>query len=105
MHGGGKPRQIERVIPGSEFAFSLAYEVSFGTSGKEREPSLPSPDEIAEDFDTIVDGLALLERDYLGGSGTRGYGQVKFRGLAARVAVGSVDESLLEKLNARLAAV
>jgi CRISPR-associated protein Csm3 len=99
------PRQMERVIPGSEFAFSLVYEVSFGTPGKGRVPSLPSSDEIVEDFNAIVRGLTLLELDYLGGSGTRGYGQVKFSGLAASAVVGSIDDSLLEKLNGQLAAV
>ncbi len=29
-------RQMERVIPGSEFAFSLVYEVSFGTPARNR---------------------------------------------------------------------
>jgi len=99
------PRQMERVIPGSEFAFSLLYEVSFGTPGKRREPSLPPANEIVEDFDAIVRGLKLLELDYLGGNGTRGYGQVKFGGLAARAAVGSIEDALLEKLNGQLAGI
>lgn len=99
------PRQMERVIPGSEFAFSLLYEVSFGTPGKGRVPALPSAQEIVEDFDAIVRGLRLLELDYLGGSGTRGYGQVKFGALSARAAVGSLDEELLETLNGQLAAL
>lgn len=99
------PRQMERVIPGSEFAFSLLYEVSFGTPGKGRAPALPSAAEIVEDFETIVRGLRLLELDYLGGSGTRGYGQVKFSALSARAAVGSLDDGLLETLNDQLAAL
>jgi CRISPR-associated protein Csm3 len=99
------PRQMERVIPGSEFAFSLLYEVSFGTPGKRREPSLPSANEIVEDFNAIVRGLKLLELDYLGGNGTRGYGQVKFGGLAARAAVGSIEDARLEKLNGQLAGI
>lgn len=98
-------RQMERVIPGSEFAFSLVYEVSFGTPGEEQKASLPSSDEIIEDFNAIARGLKLLELDYLGGSGTRGYGQVKFSNLKARAAVGALDGSLLEKLNHELAAV
>ncbi len=96
------PRQMERVIPGSEFAFSLVYEVSYGTPGKDNEPTLPSAEEIGEDFDTILTGLKLLELDYLGGSGTRGYGRVKFGGLIAAVPVGQIDPDLLESLNARL---
>lgn len=58
-----------------------------------------------EDFNAIARGLKLLELDYLGGSGTRGYGQVKFSNLKARAAVGALDGSLLEKLNHELAAV
>lgn len=98
-------RQMERVIPGSEFAFSLVYEVSFGTPGEEQKASLPSSDEIIEDFNAIARGLKLLELDYLGGSGTRGYGQVKFSNLKARAEVGALDGSLLENLNHELAAV
>lgn len=99
------PRQMERVIPGSEFAFSMLYEISYGTPGKGREPALPAEPEIIEDFDTIVAGLRLLELDYLGGSGTRGYGQVKFGALHAHAAAGSIEAPLLERLNEQLAAL
>lgn len=98
------PRQMERVIPGSTFDFSLVYEVSHG-SAPGKVPSLPAAGEVGEDFETIVRGLKLLELDYLGGSGTRGYGQVKFSGLRARVAVGKVDPGQLKGLTDALAAV
>lgn len=99
------PRQMERVIPGSKFDFSMIYEVSHGTPGRGREPKLPSHDEISEDFTTVVGGLRLLELDYLGGSGTRGYGRVKFHDLAASVPVGHLDAILLERLNDELEAL
>ena len=99
------PRQMERVIPGSRFDFSLIYEVSYGTPGKGRQPELPSHGEIREDFATVVGGLQLLELDYLGGSGTRGYGRVKFHDLAARVPVGQLDPALLEGLKHALEAL
>jgi CRISPR-associated protein Csm3 len=99
------PRQMERVIPGSQFAFSLVYEVSYGTPGKGNEPVLPTSDEIHKDFDTIVTGLKLLELDYLGGSGTRGYGRVKFLGLAATEQVGSLGFALKGELDAKLEAL
>jgi len=31
-----------------------------------------------EDLDRVLEGLRLIEDDYLGGHGSRGYGQVKF---------------------------
>lgn len=63
------PRQIERVPAGAEFAFRLVYNIEV-------------PDEMAADVDTLADGFALLTRDYLGGSGSRGYGRVSFHDFA-----------------------
>ena len=34
--------------------------------------------QIEEDFKAIKNGLKLLEYDYIGGHGTRGYGKIKF---------------------------
>lgn len=63
LTAGASPRQIERVPAGAEFAFRLTYNV-------ERE------DELLKDMQTLADGLQLLQMDYLGGSGSRGYGRV-----------------------------
>ena len=63
---GANPRQIERVPAGAEFDFRLVYNV-------EREA------ELMEDMETLRDGLALLQLDYLGGHGSRGYGRVSLR--------------------------
>lgn len=77
---GAKPRQIERVIRGSEFEFELIYDVV-------------NPNEVAEDIQTIKDGLKLLELDYLGGSGSRGYGKVHFEDPKAVTVFGDFDAS------------
>lgn len=58
------PRQLERVPAGSEFDFVLVY-------------NLENPDEAEEDFNNISNAIKLLHMDYIGGSGTRGYGKVK----------------------------
>ncbi len=82
------PRQIERVIKGSSFSLNLVYEVN-GTDAET----------MAEDFETINKGLQILQYDYLGGSGSRGYGQIRFDNLNAEVVVGEANiEPLKQKL-------
>lgn len=66
------PRQQERVPAGSEFDFRLIYNVE-NTKNME--------EEVKRDFENILLMLELLEDDYLGGHGTRGYGRVKFENL------------------------
>jgi CRISPR-associated protein Csm3 len=103
------PRQIERVIAGSKFNFDLVYEVALSQQNTKPAPDkaqseliFPGEDEIQEDFDTIVAGLELLELDYLGGHGSRGYGRVRFHNLAATVPTGELAPGLLQKLNDKL---
>jgi len=59
------PRFIERVIAGARFDFTLSLKVLAG-------------DDL---LDTVLLGLRLLELDSLGGSGSRGYGKIKFAAL------------------------
>lgn len=59
------PRQIERVIKGTKFEFQLIYNIL-------------NEEEIEDDLRIVYDGIKLLEEDYLGGNGTRGYGRIKF---------------------------
>lgn len=66
LTGGASPRQIERTPAGAEFAFRVAYSI-------ERE------EETERDMKLLADGLRLLQLDYLGGSGSRGYGRVSLR--------------------------
>lgn len=80
------PRQIERAVRGSVFELDLIYEV-------EKE------EELIEDIETLAEGLRLLEYDYLGGNGSRGYGKVAFKNVCAKPVIGTVDESALEKCN------
>lgn len=46
----------------------------------------------------IRDGLKLLELDYLGGSGSRGYGKVAFENLKATTVFGNYDVKTLNEL-------
>lgn len=60
------PRQTERVPAGAEFAVEFVLNVW---------------DDDADGSNLLKmleHGIALIESDYLGGSGSRGYGQVKF---------------------------
>ena len=58
------PRTIERVPAGAEFDFSLSYLV-FDDADK-------------QNFKYLILGLKILELTALGGSGSRGYGKIKF---------------------------
>ena len=81
------PRQIERAIRDSIFGFELIYEVTDKSQAQ-----------VEEDFKVILDGLKLLELDYLGGSGSRGYGKVVFENLKANTVFGNYDVSKLNEL-------
>ena len=65
------PRQIERVPAGVKFDFSLKLKIF-------DEQNHPFDDDENELKDMIDKGIKLLENDYLGGSGSRGDGRVKF---------------------------
>lgn len=87
------PRQIERAVRGSEFDMELVYEVSGEMKAGE----------IEEDFTLIADGLKLLQYDYIGGSGSRGYGKVEILNIESDVVVGEISDSeLLEKIKIKL---
>lgn len=58
------PRQIERVPAGARFDFHLSIKRLAGDG-----------DEL---LNTVLQGLKLIEIDSLGGSGSRGYGKVRF---------------------------
>ena len=80
------PRQIERAVSGSIFELDLIYE-------------LENEHEFLEDMETLAEGMKLLQYDYLGGNGSRGYGKVQFQNILAENVVGTVDESLIDKCN------
>ena len=53
-------------------------------------------DEIIEDMQTLRDGIRLLEYDYLGGHGSRGYGKVKIYDIDLECVAGEVEEEILD---------
>ncbi len=89
MTAVANPRQIERVVRGSEYRLSIIYDAE-------------ELDEIEDDFSLILDGMRLLQYDYLGGNGSRGYGKIKFKDLQAEEVVGEIDETILSRCNALL---
>ncbi|HPE34640.1 MAG TPA: type III-A CRISPR-associated RAMP protein Csm3 [Bacteroidales bacterium] len=58
------PRQLERVPAGAEFRLDMVLNIFDGDNEKEL-------------IETVMRGLRLVQDDYLGGSGSRGSGQVE----------------------------
>lgn len=65
VKGTANPRNTERVLPSAEFDFKLTVKTYDG------EDVLPD----------VLRAMKLLEMDALGGSGSRGYGKIKFENL------------------------
>ena len=63
------PRNFERVVSGVEFSFKMSYRVFENGDNGQLDENL---------FCNVIDGLKLIEKDALGGAGSRGCGQVKF---------------------------
>ncbi|MDD3465739.1 MAG: type III-A CRISPR-associated RAMP protein Csm3 [Campylobacterales bacterium] len=59
------PRQTERVPAGIKFDFDIRIKI---LDGDDKDALL----------NMVKSGMELLESDYLGGSGSRGYGRIKF---------------------------
>ena len=70
--GIANPRQQERVPAGSEFDFKIVYNIE-------------KIEEINEDMENILLMIDVLEDDYLGGHGTRGYGRIKFKNFSLNI--------------------
>ncbi|MDO4763650.1 MAG: type III-A CRISPR-associated RAMP protein Csm3 [Flavobacteriaceae bacterium] len=64
----GGLRQTERVPAGSVFSFEIVLDEYEG-------------DETSKYIETLKQGFELLENDYIGGSGSRGYGHIKINDL------------------------
>ncbi|MBI6546257.1 MAG: type III-A CRISPR-associated RAMP protein Csm3 [Cyanobacteria bacterium NC_groundwater_1444_Ag_S-0.65um_54_12] len=94
------PRQIERVPAGSVFSLKIVYNLEVISEAK-------------EDLSGLIEGLQILQFDYLGGHGSRGYGRIKFDNLQLeRKGLRKLDqretdqiESLLKELNDELSKV
>ena len=70
------PRTFERVPAGAEFKLSMILNIFEGEDEKEL-------------IDILENAIKLLQDDYLGGNGSRGYGQIKI----------SLDEPIIKKIN------
>jgi len=73
--GVANPRPLERVPASVEFDFNITFKIFEG-----------DPEEY---FTTVLKGMRMLELDALGGSGSRGCGQIRFVNI-------SVDDELKE---------
>ena len=83
MKAEANPRQIERVIRGSSFDLHIIYEAE-------------NEEEILEDIHLVKEGLKLLEFDYIGGHGSRGYGKIQFENLDINLVMGEVNPAIVE---------
>lgn len=72
--GGGGPRRIERVPASAEFDLEMSFKV-FDVDGDGGRVD-------GECLDRLLEALKLLEKDALGGSGSRGYGRVEVQNLS-----------------------
>lgn len=85
LNSTANPRQIERVIRGAVFGLTIIYDIT-------------NENEIEADFQNLSEGFKLLQMDYLGGHGTRGYGKVAFKNFSIK----AIDECLPEQQIAKL---
>ncbi len=71
------PRSVERVPAGAvfgpgEFVYTVHEASAFDGVGTD-------PRQDVERLEVVFEGMNLVEHDYLGGMGSRGYGKVKFK--------------------------
>jgi CRISPR-associated protein Csm3 len=74
-HDRSPPRQTERVSAGAMFDAEFVFRVYDTGDGGARD---------AQCLNWLLAGLSLLEQDALGGSGSRGYGRIRFEDLVFR---------------------
>ena len=66
INSAASPRNIERIPKDSKFDFEIIFSVYEGDD---------------DNISSILDAMRLLEDNYLGGSGSRGFGQIKFENI------------------------
>lgn len=69
LKSSATPRQMERVPAGAQFNCRLVYNIF-------------DQKDIANLNDIVIPALRYLQDDYLGGSGSRGYGQIEFQNMS-----------------------
>ena len=65
------PRSVERVPRGSEFRVTMSYKIF--------------DEKDVENVSVVFQSLKLVEDDYLGAYGSRGYGRVRFKNISMRL--------------------
>lgn len=86
------PRRMERVPAGAIFGpAELVYSIYGGTNGNQ---TIADPARDVERLRALVEGLQLLEDDYLGGLGSRGSGKIQLQDI--RVALRTSGDYLAE---------
>ena len=94
MTAVANPRQIERSVRGSKYAMSIIYDYY--------ESDNADINEIKEDISILADGMKLLQYDYLGGNGSRGYGKIKFSDLSITPVIGEVPDEIIASCEEKL---
>jgi CRISPR-associated protein Csm3 len=72
------PRFIERVVEGSKFDFEIVFGIYQMNENDTNE-------KMKQDLDNLLQALRLLEHSFVGGSGSRGYGKIKFHVLPIEI--------------------
>ena len=78
------PRQMERVPAGALFGGDDLLLFSVFDELKNDGKTLIDPKEEKERLRAVILAMRLLEDDYLGASGTRGYGKIKFQNITVK---------------------
>lgn len=71
------PRWVERVPKDSEFEVKMSYFIFDGDGADAKKD--------VEHLKVVFEAMKLVEEDYLGGYGSRGYGRVKFNNIALKI--------------------
>lgn len=87
--GVANPRQIERVIRGCRFGMNIIYNIS-------------EEKDVINDVKLLAEAMRLLQLDYLGGHGSRGYGRITYRDLSAKELTGELNADLVNEINSIL---
>lgn len=86
IKGHANPRPLERVPSGAEFEFEMIYDSFVDENYK-------------DDLKKISFAMQLLEKDSLGGSGTRGSGKIRFFDVKLENAKIDIDKSTINYFN------
>lgn len=78
INSSATPRNIERVPAGSKFSFEIIFNIS---NISEDYDAVTDENDYRKDLINLLNSMKLLEDDYLGGSGTRGFGKINFKNI------------------------